>query len=456
VTRHVPALVVGGGISGLVCAYALRKGGIDAHLVEASLRPGGVIQTVTRDGFLLELGPQSFSGVPALRDLCSALEIENQLVQAPRAPRFVLIDGVLQHAPLSPLSFFASSFVGLGTKWAILRDAFGHSAPPAQEESVAAFVRRKFSSELLEKLVGPFVSGIYAGDPEKLSLRAAFPQLHEAETATGSIVRGVARHGKQIKQSGRPRPALISFRDGNDTLPRALAAKLGSALRLNTEVKSIQIGAHPKEFILNSIFDGAQQTFTTENLILATPTAVSAALLSNLSPDLASLLNAVEYAPVAVVSLAYRKQDVGHLLNGFGFLVLHSAGLRTLGTIWNSSLFSGRAPEGHVLLTSFIGGALDPSASALPTEKLLALAHSEIAPLLAIRNHPVLSHVSPYQRAIPQYNLGHLDRLSSLKNQLRRFPNLWITGNYMQGPAVGACVEHAQLVAQQVTERLRR
>jgi oxygen-dependent protoporphyrinogen oxidase len=455
VTRHVPALVVGGGISGLVCAYALRKAGIDAHLVEASSRPGGVIQTVTRDGFLLELGPQSFSGVPALRDLCSALEIENQLVQAPRAPRYVLINGVLQHAPLSPLPFFASSFVGLGTKWAILRDAFAHSSPPAQEESVASFVRRKFSPELLEKLVGPFVSGIYAGDPEKLSLRAAFPQLHEAETATGSIVRGVARHGKQLKQSGRPRPALISFREGNDTLPRALASMLGSALHLNTQVTSIQIGAHQNEFILNGVLDGTEQTFTTENLILATPTAVSAALLSNLSPDLASLLNAVEYAPVAVVSLGYRKQDVGDLLNGFGFLVPRSAGLRTLGTIWNSSLFSGRAPEGHVLLTSFIGGALDPSAITLPADRLLALAHSEIAPLLSIRNNPVLSHVSPYQRAIPQYNLGHTGRLAALANELRRFPNLWFTGNYLHGPAVGACVEHAQLVAQQVTKRLK-
>jgi protoporphyrinogen/coproporphyrinogen III oxidase len=456
VTRHVPALVVGGGISGLVCAYALRKAGIDAHLVEASSRPGGVIQSVSREGFLLELGPQSFSGVPSLRDLCSALEIENQLVQAPRAPRFVLINGVLQHAPLSPLPFFASSFVGFGTKWAILRDAFGRSAPPAQEESVAAFVRRKFSSELLEKLVGPFVSGIYAGDPEKLSLRAAFPQLHEAETTTGSIVRGVARHGKQIKQSGKPRPALISFRDGNDTLPRALAAKIGSALHLNTQVKSIQIGSEPNEFVLNSILDGAEQTFTTENLILATPTAISAALLANLSSNIETHLNAVEYAPVAVVSLGYRKQDVGHSLNGFGFLVPRSAGPRTLGTIWNSSLFPARAPEGHVLLTSFIGGALDPSAITLPTERLLALAHSEIAPLLSIRNNPVLSHISPYTRAIPQYNLGHTERLSALANELRRFPNLWLTGNYLHGPAVGACVEHARLVAQQVVQRAVR
>jgi oxygen-dependent protoporphyrinogen oxidase len=454
VTRHVPALVVGGGISGLVCAHALRKAGVDAELVEASSRPGGVISSITRDGFLLELGPQSFSGVPALRDLCSALEIENQLVEARRAPRFVLIDGALRRAPLSPLPFFGSSFVGVGTKWAVLRDAFGHSAPPTEEESVAAFVRRKFSSELLEKLVGPFVSGIYAGDSEKLSLRAAFPQLHEAEFVAGSIVRGMARRGKQLKQSRRPSPALISFLDGNETLPRALAAKLGSALHLNTQTKSIQIGSQPNEFLLHSILDGDEQTFTTERLILATPTAVSAALLTSLSPDLSSLLNAVEYAPVVVASLGYRRQDVGHSLNGFGFLVPRSAGLRTLGTIWNSSLFAGRAPDGHVLLTSFIGGAFDPGAIALPAERLLALAHNEIAPLLSIRNHPVVSRVTLYERAIPQYNLGHTQRVAALAAQLRRFPNLWLTGNYLHGPALGACIEHAQMVAQQVVQRV--
>ena len=180
-TRQVPALVVGGGISGLVCAYALRKAGIDAQLVEASPRPGGVIQSITRDGFLLELGPQSFSRTPALRQLCEELGISGQVLQAPpRAPRFVLIDGQLCPVPLSPPALFMSSLVDISAKWALIRDILGKSVPPDGDESVANFIRRKFSAQLLDCLVGPFVSGIYAGDPERLSVRSAFPQLYEA------------------------------------------------------------------------------------------------------------------------------------------------------------------------------------------------------------------------------------------------------------------------------------
>ena len=194
---QVPVLIVGAGISGLTCAYYLRKSGIDARIVEASSHPGGVIRSERRDGFLLELGPQSFSGTPQLRNLCRDLAIENELVEAPpSAPRFLLIKGQLKPAPLSPPAFFASSLFSLSTKWSILRDIFGRTSPPADDESVADFTRRKFSAELLDKLVGPFVSGIYAGDPEKLSLRAAFPQLHEAERATGSIIRGMMRAAK--------------------------------------------------------------------------------------------------------------------------------------------------------------------------------------------------------------------------------------------------------------------
>src|SRR5208282_5461910 len=170
---HVPILIIGAGISGLACAYHLRKSGIDARIVEAGPRPGGVIRSERRDGFLLEIGPQSFSGTPPLRDLCRDLGIENELLEAPHsAPRFLLIKGLLEPAPLNPPSFFASSLFSLSTKWSILRDAIARSTPPYVDESVAAFTRRKFSAELLDKLVGPFVSGNDTGDPEKLSLRA--------------------------------------------------------------------------------------------------------------------------------------------------------------------------------------------------------------------------------------------------------------------------------------------
>ena len=226
---HVPTLVVGAGISGLALTYYLRKSGIDAQLLEASPRPGGVIRSERLDGFLLELGPQSFSGTPQLLDLCRDLGIENELLEAPpRAPRYSSYNGQLKAAPLSPPAFFASSLFSAKTKASILRDLFGRSTPPDADESVASFTRRKFSAELLEKLVAPFVSGIYAGDPERLSLRAAFPQLHEAERSADSVIRGMMRAAKS-KPGPKQRPTLQTFREGNETLIKALAANLGPA-----------------------------------------------------------------------------------------------------------------------------------------------------------------------------------------------------------------------------------
>ena len=452
-TRQVPALVVGGGISGLVCAHVLRKAGIDAQLVEASPRPGGVIHSVTRDGFLLELGPQSFSGTPALRKLCTELGISNELLQAPpSAPRYVLIDGQLRPVPLSPPAFFMSSLINGSTKWALVRDVFGKSIPPDGDESVADFVRRKFSAQLLDRLVGPFMSGIYAGDPERLSVRSAFPQLYEAEKAAGSVIRGMLRLAKS-RQGPRERPTLQTFREGNETLIRALARKLGSALLTEATVTGASRESD-SSFEVRLEDNSGKHSVLTESLIMATPTDVTGRLLSSLDSSFESLLTSIEYAAVAVVSLGYRKSDVGHSLNGFGFLVPRSAGLRVLGTVWNSSLFPGRAPEGHALLTSFVGGATDPAATKLKPEELVSLVHREISTLLSLKSEPVFSNVTIWPRALPQYNLGHGDRLAALAKACLRFSGLWLTGNYLREPAIGSCVDQSIAVAQAVSKYL--
>jgi oxygen-dependent protoporphyrinogen oxidase len=446
-------MVVGGGISGLVCAYALRKAGIDAQLVEASPRPGGVINSVTRDGFLLELGPQSFSSTPALRELCEDLGISTELLQAPpHAPRYILIDGELRPVPLSPPAFFMSSLINASTKWALVRDIFGKSIPPDADESVAAFVRRKFSPQLLDRLVGPFVSGIYAGDPERLSVRSAFPQLFEAEKASGSIVRGMLRLAKS-KKGPRERPILQSFREGNETLVRALASKLGPALLTETKVAELS-RQNDGSFDIRLENRNAGESVSTKSLILATPTDVTGKLLSPLDASFESLLNPIEYAAVAVVSLGYRKQDVGHSLNGFGFLVPRSTGLRVLGSVWNSSLFPSRAPEGHALLTSFVGGTTDPAATKLQPEELASLVHREISTFLSISSEPIFSNATIWPRALPQYNLGHGDRLAAVAKVCSRFPGLWLTGNYLLGPALGSCVDQAFAVSEEVRKNL--
>jgi len=454
VTRHLQALVVGGGISGLVCAYALEKAGVEVLLVEASARLGGVLHSFSRNGFLLELGPQSFTGTAQLRSLCANLGIADQLVEAPaKAPRYVLVSGRLEAVPMSPRALLTSPLIDGSTKWALLCDIFGKSVPPAGDESVAAFVRRKFSERLLDRLVGPFVSGVYAGDPEKLSVRSAFPRLHEAERARGSIVRGMLRLAKS-KKVPRERPTLNAFREGNETLVRALGNRLASAIVLRARATNVYRQNDGSYHV--SLEGSNNDAVSAKSVIFSTPTDVTGRLLGQLDPSFEALLTSVEYAAVAVVSLGYPKKHVGHSLDGFGFLVPRSAGLRVLGTVWNSSLFPGRAPDGYALLTTFVGGATDAAATRLNHEELSGIVHREIAPLLSIQSHPMFSNVTIWPRALPQYNLGHGDRLASVGKILPRFPGLFLAGNYLRGPAIGACVEQALAVAEEVARLARR
>jgi oxygen-dependent protoporphyrinogen oxidase len=201
---------------------------------------------------------------------------------------------------------------------------------------------------------------------------------------------------------------------------------------------------------------GASESISSKSLVLATPTNVSAKLLSPLDPSFESLLAPVEYAPVAVVSLGYHISDIGHSLDGFGFLVPRSSGLRVLGTVWNSSLFLGRAPEGHALLTSFVGGTTDPSAASLTAETFTNLVHREISRVLSITAEPIFSNVTVWPRALPQYNLGHSDRLAAVAKLLQNHPGIWLAGNYLRGPAIGSCVEQALAVADEVREALEK
>jgi oxygen-dependent protoporphyrinogen oxidase len=312
---------------------------------------------------------------------------------------------------------------------------------------------------LLDRLVGPFVSGIYAGDPEKLSLRAAFPILYQAEKASGSLIRGVFKALKDRKAKRgaetREKPTLQTFRDGNETLVRALAESLGEQLLLGFEVASIEAldpGLEPNapRFSVKLRSGEGTKILEVERLVMATPTNVTAKLLSAFDPAFETNLSAVEYSGVAVVSLGYRKKDMSNPLTGFGFLVPRSSRLSILGSVWNSSLFPGRAPDGEALLTSFVGGATNPGAIRQSQEELANQVHREIAPILKIGKEPVFTNVTIWPRAIPQYNMGHVERLAAVEKARTRFPGMYIAGNYLNGPAIGTCVEQALKVANEI------
>ncbi|MBI3483835.1 MAG: protoporphyrinogen oxidase [Acidobacteria bacterium] len=393
-------IVIGGGISGLICAYRLLRHGQDVLLLEESERAGGVIGTIRQDEFQFELGPQSFLSNSTLLELISSLGLDGELLRADsKAPRYVLLDGELRKVPLGPPD--------------------------------------------------PLVSGIHAGDPERLSLRSAFPVVHQWEAEHGSVLRGAM---KSRPPKGTPRPGLCSFREGMETLVRRLADALGDAFSLSTRVEQItrgKVNGH-SGFDVQVSRRGRAETMNADALVLATPTQATAALAGAVSETFRELLGRIEYAPVAVVGAGYRREQVGHPVEGFGFLVPRKEKLSVLGTVWSSSLFAGRAPEGMVSFTSFVGGAANAGWMEWSDERIVAEAEREVAQVLRINGAPVTRMVQRWERALPQYNLGHGKIVAGLEQELRRFPGLFLASNYLSGASVGSCAEQAVKTAEAV------
>jgi oxygen-dependent protoporphyrinogen oxidase len=445
-----PAIVIGGGISGLACAYHLQQTGIPVRVLDAGVRPGGVISTLEKNGFRFELGPQSFLSSEPLRQLIDALGLKNELLHAdPRAPRYILFRGKLVPAPHAPPHLLTTSLLGARTKWRLSTEIFRHTNPPSTDESIAVFVRRKFGDELLDRIVAPFVSGIYAGDPEKLSLRASFPKLHEFETRYGSVLRGAM---KSRPAKGTPRPGLCSFRDGMETLPRTLGARLGDALLSQAQVVGVRRGKANgnSSFEVDVTRNGHRETLLASAVIVAAPVNAASEILKGVSEQFAAPFARIEYAPIAIVAAGYRRDQLRHAGNGFGFLVPRSEGLRVLGTVWNSFLFPGRAPENMACFTSFAGGATDPALCSMSDERIGEIICGEVGSILGITGPPATRLVHRYARALPQYNLGHSETVSALGAAASSVPGLFLAGNYLSGPSIGSCIEQANQTADAV------
>ena len=482
--NHRAVVVIGAGISGLVCANRLKTLGMDVLLIEKSDRVGGVIQSDRVDGFLIERGPNSSQGTEELMALVEELGLIGDLTEGnPKAPAYVFFNGGLHRVPSGPGAFFTSSLLSPRGKLAIFKEPFVAARRESSEESVAAFARRRLGAQAAERLVAPFVSGIFAGDAEKLSVQAAFPKLANLETGYGGLIRGMfakaraaAKNKSSLPSSAQPSPTrkrLVSFSDGMGVLPRRLAEQLGEDLmtgcreiRLRTaatggspnehESSPYEIGVGHASPRFDVEFDrtGSNERITCEQLIVATPARAAGKLVAGFSPELGNLLDRIEYPPLAILYLAYASSSISVSLDGFGFLVATSEGLNILGCVWNSSLFSGRAPAGVALLTVFVGGARNPAAARLADAELVSTAHSELQRALGISSEPRVVAITRYERSIPQYNLGHAERVKRIEDLLGAIPGLNIIGNYLHGVSTGDCVKEADRVAREIARCL--
>ena len=446
-------IVVGAGISGLAIAFELQRRGLAVEVLEAASRGGGVIGTVHRDGALFETGPNSaLDSAPAINELLVALHIRDQRIEASAvaATRFIVRAGRLVPLPTSPGALFMSPAFTPGAKFRLWREPFTAPAPADVDESIADFARRRFGAEILEYAVDPFVAGVYAGDPERISMAAAFPRIHALEQKYGSVIRGQIQAARERRRNAHHAAGPVgsfSFRDGMQTLTDALARAV-SGIAFGTEVDRLE--RTEGGWRVAGTRDGQPFARTARRIVLATPASVSAHLVRELAPDAAQALSAIPYAAVAIVASAYRRDDIAHSLAGFGFLVPKREQRKILGTLFSSSMFEGRAPADTALLTSFVGGMRHPDLAAKSDDELNAIVHSELQALLGASNVPQWTALTRWTRAIPQYNLGHRERIQAVENAERALPGLTFCANYRGGVSVGDRIQAARAMAESI------
>ncbi|MFP4282468.1 MAG: protoporphyrinogen oxidase [Opitutales bacterium] len=444
-------LLVGAGISGLTTAYGLRKRGFEVTVLEADERVGGAIQSERIDGFLCEAGPNSMQvKTAAVRAFLAEVGLEDRITPANEAAgkRFVVRDGRPVAVPASPLAAVSTPLFRWPAKLRLLREPW---VPPTDkdDESVASFVTRRLGPEFLEYAIGPMTSGIYAGDPERLSIRHAFPKVWALEREAGSLIRGALKLKKERKARGEApfKTQLLSFREGLGELTARLADELGDALYLRARFHSLHRAANGR-WVAGWTQPVGERSGEFDHVVLTTAPATWHQW--QLPPPLAAALLAqppLAYPPVATLVLGFRREQVAHPLDGFGVLVPRSEGFPFLGSIFSSTLFPGRAPEGHVSLMLFLGGVLAPEAGAWPTETAIAQSLDGLHRLLGVRGEPVFHRHTQWPEAIPQYDVGHGDFVDGLTALEHKHPGLHFRGNYRGGPGLSDCIQNALTLA---------
>lgn len=452
--------VVGGGIAGLAAAWDLHRLGMPFVLLEADARFGGVIRTEESDGFLMEGGPDALlAQKPEALQLCRELGLDDHIVPTNPEQRTVFVrqggrlhrlpDGMVLGVPtrLAPLAR-----TRLFTWTGKLRMAADLVIPPRlsdADESIASFLRRRLGRQALRRLGGPFLAGIHAGDAERLSIRATFPRLVEMERRHGSLIRALAaaRGG-----NGAPAaPPFFSLQGGLAELVDALVARLpGERLRMRARVHSLR--REGGAFLLGV---QGQEDMRARAVVLALPAPRVAPLVASLDAEAGAVLSGIPFASTAVVCLGYRRGDVRHALDGYGLIVPDSEGLRATACGFFSTKFPGRAPEGHVLLRVFLGGARDPGVLEGSDADLMETAHREMAPVLGLAAPRVVGRVYRWPAATPQMLVGHLERVEALDRRLAGHPGLFLTGAGLRGTGIPDTLADARRMARAAVDWIR-
>jgi len=465
-------IVIGGGIAGLSAAHRLvelspeRNLCLDVVLLEAGERVGGVIATKNKEGFLIEEGPDSFiTTKPWAFDLCRRLGLESQLINTNDDNRRTFVvrsgelipipDGLFMIAPTQFKPFLTSPLFSWHGKLRMLMDLLIPAKAGGDDESLAAFVTRRLGREALERLAQPMIGGIYTADPEKLSMRATMPRFLEMEVEHGSIIRAMLHEQKKSKgigqeYSGARYSLFMSLKDGMETLVNGIASHLPEGvIKLNRQVKHL-------EFKDNSwhVTTDQGESFSADAVIIAVASNLASKLVKGFDQSLSEDLSRIQFASSVVINMAYRRKDISHPLNGFGFVVPAVEGRSIIACSFSSVKFPGRAPEGFALLRCFLGGSVQPEIYEQDDAALSEIAHEEISQLLQIKGDPAFVLLHRYPNSMPQYHVGHLELLSRIFNRVDKYRGLALAGSAYYGVGIPDCVHSGETAAEKVIRHI--
>lgn len=445
-------VIIGGGISGLSLAYLLINKRPDTELIvlESSDRPGGKVWTERTDGFVCEAGVNGFldnkKGTIMLAEMLGLTPLRSS---DSARKRYVYFNNRLNLIPDTPPKIFLSSFLSLRAR---LRMVGEYLVPKKEldDESIESFVTRRVGREFFEKLLDPMVTGIYAGDPSRLSIRSCFPKVYELERRYGGLIKGFISLTKEAKKTGKKIEAgaggtLHSFHGGMFTLIEYLKECLGTRIKTGASVKGIE---RKEEHYLVHCEDG--NIYEAERVVVAVPAYEASNILSGIDKNLSLLLKDIPYPPISVVALGFKKEDIKIDTEYFGFLISGKEKRKILGCLFDSSIFPNRAPEGHVLLRCMIGGARAPELALLDDKELINIVLEELDTITGLRAEPLFKRIFRHEKAIPQYIIGHSKRLEDIERILSGYRGLYLTGNAYKGVAMNDCIANSAELAERI------
>lgn len=451
--------IIGAGISGLATAYWLKKNDYDVTILEMNDDAGGAMITEHEDCFLTDFGPNSgLETTPLIRQIVEELELDDEMIYSnPEAnKRYILKNEELIPLPMSPASFLGTKLFSPAAKLRLFLEPFIGRSNDGYYQSIAEFVRRRLGREFLDYAIDPFVSGVFAGDPNKLSVKSAFPKLYRLEEKYGGLIKGMflgARERKRSAEKSKQNAKMFTFRSGMQIFPITIADWLGNSVHYNTTVNSVEKNA--TGYIISYTENGTDKSVDSDIVFSTAPAHITAGIFNSIDKNLSEQINSVYYPPVKVLYAGYKKSQINRPLDGFGFLIPSKEKRNFLGAIWSSVIFPNRAPEDSASFTIFIGGARTPEVFDNHSN-INEIVLSDFQKIMKIEGNPVFIKEYKWDKAIPQYNLGHIETDNFIEKFELHNPGIFLGGNYKGGISVGDCVKNSEINYQKIKEFINK